>query len=171
MAQKIFLTGLPRSGKTTLLHRLIDSVERKTGFVTDEMRENGERVGFKIVTSRGEEGVLADVSTPSPFKVSRYYVHPSSLETVIEPLFTFEKTDLLYLDEIGQMELFSTRFKTLVEAYLEADQLLIATISKIYMDTFTESLLQRNDVKVFEVTPENREALFTEISAVLAPVL
>ncbi len=171
MAQKIFLTGLPRSGKTTLLHRLIDPVAQKTGFLTDEIRENGERVGFKVVTSHGEESVLADVSTPSPFKVSRYYVHPSSLETVIEPLFAFGRSDLLYLDEIGQMELFSSKFKELVEAYLDSDQPLIATISKIYSDAFTEALLRRNDVTVFEITPENREAIFAEISATLAPVL
>lgn len=171
MRDKILLTGLPRSGKTTLLRKLLEPVVRKTGFVTDEVRVDGERVGFKIVDSFGSEAVLADTDRVTPFKVSRYYVDPPALDAAIEPLFTFGKEDLLYIDEIGEMELLSAKFKTLAELYMDSGNPLIATVSRVYSDDFTRSLLARRDVRVLEVTPENRVAAEAEARAVLGHIL
>jgi len=39
---------MPRSGKATLLKNIISKVEDKIGFVTHELRKNGERIGFEI---------------------------------------------------------------------------------------------------------------------------
>jgi nucleoside-triphosphatase THEP1 len=171
MRNKILLTGLPRSGKTTLLRKLLEPVTHKTGFVTDEILAGGERVGFKMVDSRGSETVLADVSRETAFKVSRYYVDPPALDAAIEPLFVFGNEDLLYIDEIGEMELFSAKFKALVERYVDSGNPFIAAISRVYSDEFTKSLFDRTDVRILEVTPENRDALEAEARAALAQIL
>ena len=55
----LLITGRPGVGKTTLIKRLIPALPPAGGFYTEEIRSCGERVGFKIVTLAGEEGILA----------------------------------------------------------------------------------------------------------------
>ncbi len=42
MTSNLIITGLPRSGKTTLLKRIIAEYNHKIGFVTNELRQDGE---------------------------------------------------------------------------------------------------------------------------------
>jgi nucleoside-triphosphatase len=54
MDEKILITGPPRCGKSTLISRLIKyySVEKNYkvyGFLTPEVREKGNRIGFDIM--------------------------------------------------------------------------------------------------------------------------
>lgn len=163
----ILITGLPHSGKSTLMKRLLDNVESKQGFITLEILENGQRVGFKIVTAGGSEAVLASVEFETPIRVSKYGVSVSNLEKILPECSNFEEKDVLYIDEIGQMELYSLKFKELVLKYLDSGNLVIATVSKIYSDDFTQMLLSRGDVNLFEITPENRDRVYEEIRGML----
>jgi nucleoside-triphosphatase len=160
---KIFLTGQPRSGKTTLLSKLLAEAKNKQGFVTEEIRDGGERVGFKLVSADGREAVLAHVDHESPYKVSRYYVDVRTLDQFIEPLFSISEGQLLYIDEIGQMELFSDRFKELANLYLDSDNRVLGTITSVYSDDYTEAVKARDDVEVTEITPANRDQLLVEL--------
>ena len=114
MRKNILITGLPRGGKTTLLKKVISGFGKKVGFVTNEIRENGERIGFEIETHSEEKSILASVHFKTDFKVSRYFVDVKNLDAIIPRVAKFDYEDLLYLDEIGQMELFSENFKKLV---------------------------------------------------------
>ncbi len=135
--------------------------------MTEEVRKDGERIGFNIVTASGTEGLLAGVDLVTPHAVqgraTRYGIDVARFEYLIEPLFAFGPDDLLYIDEIGQMELFSGAFKRLVETYLNADQPFLGTISKVYRDAFTNGILERADVTLIEVTLENRDRLVEEL--------
>lgn len=160
---KVLLTGQPRSGKTTLMAKLIGRVANKQGFVTEEIREDGERVGFKLVSADGREAVLAHINIQSDYQVSRYFVDVKALDEFIEPLFDFEDDQLLYIDEIGQMELFSDKFKELVDKYLSASNKFLGTITSVYSDEFVDGVKNRNDIELIEVTPDNRDALVDEL--------
>jgi len=48
----ILLIGLPKAGKTTLLKTILNKYSKKTGFFTNEIRENNIRTGFEIETSK-----------------------------------------------------------------------------------------------------------------------
>ncbi len=169
MAKKeIFITGLPHSGKSTLMNRVVESFPQRQGFVTLEIPgENGLRKGFKIVTASGTETVLASTEVETPIKVSRYSVIVENLEKVIPELSEINPGDVLYIDEVGQMELYSEKFKELVRKYLEHDGLVILAISQIYSDEFTQELLSRKGAAVIEVTPENREESFEEVKELI----
>ena len=58
------LTAPPKTGKSTAIKKIINMLGTKNccGFYTKEMIEDGQRVGFKIVTLSGKDGILADVS-------------------------------------------------------------------------------------------------------------
>ena len=156
MIKNILITGMPRSGKSTILNKLISEFKHKVGFVTNEVRENGERIGFEIETSTGDKSLLASVNLKTNLKVSKYFVNIINLDKIIQKVSVYANGDLLFVDEIGQMELFSEKFKGLVLNYLDSQNMCIATISKIYQDDFIKQIKSRKDVILVEIEEGNR---------------
>lgn len=156
---KILLTGLPKSGKSTMLTNLIAGVGPKHGLTSPEVRENDERIGFDLCDGMDNAAPLSRVKTVTDYPVGRYYVDLESLENFIEPLFKYHSDDLLFVDEVGQMQLYSERFKDLVKDYVEALNDFIGTISQVYDHPFIDDLKQNQGILLCTVTPENREHL------------
>jgi len=157
MRKNILISGVPRSGKSTLLRKIIQRVDKKRGFVTNELRKDGERIGFEIETDSEERYILASVDFNTNLHVSKYCVDIHNLTAAIARVENFSEDDLLFVDEIGQMELFSEKFKALVLRYFDSKNTCIATISKVYSDEFIEAIKNRSDVILVELTEENRE--------------
>ena len=65
---------------------------------------------------------------------------------------------IIVIDEIGKMELFSTRFRELVRNIIDGEKHLLCVI-KENGDTFTEEIKNREDVDLVTVNYENREGL------------
>ncbi len=160
----ILLTGEPHTGKSTLLDRLVNDVDNKLGFVTTEVSENGIRTGFELVSALGGRALLASVDSPSGIRVSRYGVNLETLNSFIAELPPIKAGQLLYVDEIGQMELYSEQFKSLVLGYLDSSNPFVGTLSSIYHDKFTDDLRQRSDVEFVEITPENRDEVRVKLT-------
>lgn len=171
MTKNIVITGMPGSGKTTLLKKIIQKIDKKVGFVTNEIRKDGERVGFELETHRGEKSILASVDLKTEFKVSKYFVDIKNLDKIIPSVERFNERDFLFLDEIGQMELFSEKFKALVKKYLDSSNICVATLSKVYNDEFTEAIKKRDDVFLIEITEENRGSKEKYLEILLAELL
>jgi nucleoside-triphosphatase THEP1 len=86
---QILLTGPPRSGKTTLICRLVHELSTRGvqvgGFVTREIRAEGERVGFTVAEIGGPRALLAHVALTEGPKVSRYRVDVAAFEGLALP--------------------------------------------------------------------------------------
>ncbi len=54
------------------------------------------------------------------------------------------------------MQLFSSDFEKLVKKYLDAENTLISTLSAVYENDFTDSIRQRKDVYIVEISEDNR---------------
>src|SRR4030042_717191 len=121
MIKNVLITGLPRSGKTTILEEVIAKYKDKVGFITKEVLRDGKRTGFEIITNLGKRVMLADVNFKTNYRVSKYFVDIKNLESIIPKISIFTEKDILFLDEIGQMELFSQRFKDLVLRFLDSE--------------------------------------------------
>ena len=68
---KMFLTGEPGIGKSTLIGSVLEKFTGpKTGFLTRERRVDGERRGFELVSSTGVVATLASTDSDSAIKVS-----------------------------------------------------------------------------------------------------
>ncbi len=157
MQKNILITGEPRSGKSTLLEKVISDIPKKVGFITKEILINGERTGFEILTHFGTTAVFADVNRPMPHKFSKYFVNVGALDAVISKVEKFSDGDVLYIDEIAPMELFSDKFKQLVLRYMNAKNVCLATIKQDYEDDFIQSIKKRDDIMLIQITQENRE--------------
>ena len=167
MTRKVLLTGRPGCGKTTLIKRVVNELARPAGgFYTEEIRERGERVGFKMITLDGQEALLAHVDFETPQRVGKYGLDLSALETVgvAAVRAAMRARQLVVLDEIGPMELRSAIFREIVSKTFEIGVPILATITARRFP-FTEALKKRPDVSVIEVRPNNREQLVSELSA------
>jgi nucleoside-triphosphatase len=165
MIKNIFVTGLPGCGKTTLIKEILKELKIPAkGFFTEEIRREGERIGFKIVTLSGKEGILAEKGFKSSYKVSKYGVILRDLEEIgVKEIEEGLKEDkIIIIDEIGKAEMFSEKFKEAVLAALNSQKKVLGTIKLTY-DPFTDKIKKRNDTKVFYLTRENREKLKEEI--------
>ena len=113
--------------------KVIENIkERAGGFITREIREGGVRKGFKIVTLDGDEALLAHVDISSPLRVGKYGVDKKAMEEKAVPsiLKAMEEKDIIVIDEIGKMELFSESFKEALKKVLFSQKPVLGTITQ-----------------------------------------
>ena len=165
---KVLLTGPPRVGKTTVVKRLVGLIRDQValgGFLTEEIREHGQRVGFKIVTLDGEEAILAHRSFRSKYRVGPYGVNIEDLDRVgVESLRRAMKNSrVVILDEIGKMECFSKVFVSTVFGLLASNLDMVATFPKRYNPLDNPEPLKKAEILV--VTRENRDELPRQLAS------
>ncbi|TKJ34483.1 AAA family ATPase [bacterium (candidate division B38) B3_B38] len=167
--KNIFLTGRPGCGKTTVIKKtiaLLGKVKLK-GFYTIEMRSRGTRVGFQITTLDGKHGILAHENLHSDKKVGKYGVCLKDIDAVIVPSIRPDRhTHLIIIDEIGKMECYSEEFKKAAVQAVEYDTVVLGTIA-IGGSPFIESFRRRPDIKLIEITRDNRDPLPQEIAKII----
>jgi nucleoside-triphosphatase len=164
--RKILLIGRPGCGKTTLIKRLINKLALPAaGFYTEEIRERGQRVGFKIITLQGEEAVLAHVDLKTAQRVGKYGLDLAGLERIgVEALrAAMRARQVVVIDEVGPMELRSAIFRDVVSETFDSRAPILATITARPFP-FTDAIKKRPDVTLVEVHHSNREQLVSELS-------
>lgn len=163
---RLFLTGNPGVGKTTLICAIAERLEGITcaGFYTEETRQSGQRTGFSIVTLDGQEGTLASLGRQKP-TVGKYSVHVEEFDNLVLPLLNPVTTpaDLYVVDEIGKMELLSRQFRIRIIELLAQPTNLLATITR-KGNGFIDQIKRRSDVEIIEVTRKNRDELPEELA-------
>ncbi len=166
----MLVTGRPGVGKTSVLLRVANELRNRGykvgGMIGREVREGGIRVGFEVIDfSSGQRGWLAHINQSSGPKVSKYRVNLTDLEAVGVSSIrdAIENMDIVIVDEIGPMELFSSAFRDAVAQALESNKPVLGTIHFELRDPFVDSIKMRKDAEVFEATLEKRETLHTLI--------
>ena len=165
----ILVTGRPAVGKTTVIRHLAQHLAHLTltGFYTEEIRSGPQRQGFRAITFRGGETVLAHVDIPSRRRVGRYRVDVAGFENLVLPELR-RPADLLLVDEIGKMECFSSAFVARMRELLDASTPLVATVA-ISGGGLISEVKSRPDVEILEVTHDNRADLPRRLAQRLAP--
>ncbi|MFH1703250.1 MAG: NTPase [Nitrospirota bacterium] len=163
--KNILLTGLPGIGKTTLIRRLSEELKNlhPAGFYTEEIREEGVRKGFELISLDGKKGLLSHVEIKSPYRVGKYKVDVKGFEGFLDSIAFFTpETKFIIIDEIGKMECLSPEFKRLIKEILNSEKMIIATIA-FKGSGLIEEIKKRDDIRLFEITEKNRDYLLSEI--------
>jgi len=162
----VFVTGRPGVGKTSVLLRAADNLKNRGykigGMISREVREGGVRVGFEIIDfSTEQRGWLAHVNQPTGPQVSKYRVNLTDLNAigVSSILNAVRNEDVIIIDEIGPMELFSPVFKEAVTQAMDSSKPVLGTIHLKARDTLIDAIKTREDAEILQVTYENREQL------------
>lgn len=167
MARAHLITGLPGVGKTSLILSLLETLPgTKGGFYTREIREAGQRVGFQVTDLHGREGVLAHVRRAGPPRVGRYGVDLKTFEDIgVQAVIgALGEADLIVIDEIGKMELFSHRFQTVLFDVLKGPRPLLGTImAKAH--PVADRIKAHAGVRLQHLTPVNRHEVAHVITA------
>jgi nucleoside-triphosphatase len=167
--KNILICGPPGVGKTTLIKKILKKINlRAGGFYTEEIRGRSNRVGFKIISLDNQEGILAHISIKGAKRVGRYGVNIYDLESIgVKSLDrALRNEDLLIIDEIGKMEIFSDKFKEKVLVCLNSEKFVLATIG-IGGDKFISKIRERKDIILFTINIENRDRLIDRISSLI----
>jgi len=161
---RYFLTGKPGIGKTTAIIKIIEILEQQNirvgGMVTKELREGSIRIGFEvedIIDKR--KGLLAVSNEDGEPRIGRYHVRINEFEeigvTALEK--ALDNAEVIVCDEIGPMELLSSKFIKLINTILESDKHIIGTVHWRAKHPLVHKIY--NIGKVIEITYSNRNTL------------
>ena len=175
---KIGITGLPRSGKSAVLDKVVSMVidEYKAeargsassaprvigGMRTEAIIEDGERVGYACIDiETGESGVMAHREIDSRNRILGYGIDPSEIERVGVPAIqnAVGNCEILVVDEVGKFSVESEGFVGVVRAALEYDMPTLLTLHKKSRHPLLQDIRRRDDGRILEVTPVNRALL------------
>ncbi len=177
---KIGITGLPNVGKTSTLIKIVKKLESEdftvAGMVTRPIEEGGKRVGVLVQDWRtGEEEVFSRLDFDTKQKVETdegiYHVKTEILEKIgvnaLNVALTDPEVDILIIDEVGKMEMHSEEFCETVKQALDSDKPVLMTLHKKSRNPLLQDIRRRDDVRILEVTPVNKNLLPYKIEKVL----
>lgn len=163
----LLLTGVPGVGKTTAIRAAARGIAPRpiAGFYTEEIREHGERQGFRLVGFNGESGIIAHVDFPYRQRVSKYGVDVAAIDRLATATLGPVQPDAVYVvDEIGKMECLSDGFIEAMRTALDSGKPVIATIARTG-GGFIAEVKNRGDGLLWEITRANRDAMPERILA------
>lgn len=173
MKKNILVTGAPGSGKTTLVRAVVRALGvRPGGYLTRAFPARGKKIrcGIEALTPgvRRARGVVASVDTPGPLRVCGMGVNSAELEAVGAAALetAVGACPLIVMDEIGHMEVASTRFQDAVVACLESATPVLGVI-KAKSGPFVDRIKGRADVELVELTEDGREATRNRVLAMI----
>ena len=156
----LMLRGHSGVGKTTVAKKVMELFNAR-GFVTEEIREAGKRLGFDIVLWNGRRLSLARAGGKGP-KIGKYTVFLENIELAVGELKDLH-ADFMVADELGKMEALSKSFrKWVLEVPRRCAKVLVTAPSKD-IPIVKEFLNLWPNTRVLWVNVENRSKLLDDI--------
>jgi len=177
---KILISGAPRSGKSTFMKILIKELKNEyniIGFLTPEVKEGRSRIGFDLISidSNNRFPLARKGNYKSKFCLGKYHVFIDKFNNFLEKKIEREivkynnqnKKEVILIDEIGKMELFSNKFELFLRNLFNSELLIVATIGKTLKHPIKSFLMNNTEIKYFELTRQNQAEVLNKILAIL----
>jgi nucleoside-triphosphatase len=147
---RFLLTSAPRTGKTTLACKLARELRISKVTVVEDFS--------------GRRAVMAHVAWTSGPRVGRYHVDVAAFDGIAIPAIeqALGTADVMIVDELGQMELCSAAFTRTIDVLFSAAMPLVATVHA-RRHPVTDTLKERSDVELIELSATNRDEVPTRI--------
>jgi nucleoside-triphosphatase len=177
--RRIFLTGPPTVGKTTLMRKLLEHYSSAgvmvNGVITEEALSGGVSTGFRIRSvMSGEEGWLATKKQGAGPKVGSYTVNTADLERIGAGSLRNAargEAPLVLIDEVGPMEMTSPVFREALAEVFKSNKTAVTTVK--YGSNYKEvdQVSKLRDSKTFIVSKDNRDSLLAKVVATVDEAL
>lgn len=162
----ILLTAPPHTGKSTILHKVIEQFSRPKygvtvrGIIDDPLTDH--RSAFAAVRIDGQERIIAqrEFIEGAP-KIGNWYVDLTAIDNFVVPAITEALTHsegLIILEEIAKIEMASKKFAELCKKLLHCDNLVLGAIAQDN-ETWALPYKTSHNIILFPVTLENRANL------------
>lgn len=167
MAERVFITGKPGCGKSTLAQDIVrESGVTAGGISTPEIRGEHGRTGFMIRDIyTGNEDIMASADIKTKPKVGRYGVDLQVLDDIgvsaIDEAVENPEIELIVIDELGAMELCSRNFESAVEAAFASEKDMLAVLHRKYAEKYGKR------GRLFTLTRDNAREVRREILKIL----
>ena len=180
MYEAIMVSGIPGIGKTTLISNVVEIIKNRGytvgGIITQEIRDKQKRLGFEILDIyAGKKGILAHINLKKGPKIGKYIVNTKDLNEIgvaaITNSLNQSEIDLVVVDETGPMELASVKFRNAVAAAICGSKPFLGTVQFKLRNNLMEILNLTDQLKIIEITYDNRNMLIEKISKEILKIL
>ena len=116
--------------------------------------------------------ILARAKIRSPHRIGKYGIDIDSFEQVGIPALrqAFQQSDLVIIDEIGRMELFSANFREAVSGMIDSGQRIPGTIM-LNPHPWADVVKRQPRVHLITVTRDNYQPVLEELLPLLKYIL
>ncbi|MCL4327725.1 MAG: NTPase [Candidatus Thermoplasmatota archaeon] len=174
MAVKVGITGPVGSIKSEVLKKIIEMLEhdgaKVQGLLVGETMKNGKLSGYTLYDLFTKKKItFSDVSIASRVKIDKIGVDTRLLEEFLVPSLekARENADYIVIDEIGKLENTTKVVQKEIEDTLNSDKPLIVTLHKKSRNPVLQEIRSLEGVRVFDLTPINRNILPFKVLKVL----
>lgn len=173
----LFLTGDINVGKSTIINNFLSYVDSSQigGFKTLPYYEKEQLLGYRIHDiSKGfsdegkfvginilENGMKKCVGVTEAFENYGVNILRQARESLCK---------IVLMDELGFFEKDSLLFQSCVHDLLDSEKVVIGVIKKRELP-FLNSIIEREDVEVIEITIENREEMYLKFRSKLEEII
>lgn len=161
--RSFLLTGKPRTGKSTLIKKLILEMGPEVcgGFYTEEIFDtNNERAGFRCVSIEGEGVEIAHVESSSGARIGRYGIDIEQFEKFAVRVLqeAMDSKRIIVVDEIGFMQMLSSSFQRKVHKMMSENRIVVGTVP---LDSHPEidKIKYSKEVKLVRINESNRDVI------------
>ena len=169
MARHIFLTGEKQVGKSTLVSAVLAATKLKYSGLRSisVFDEKNDRNVYLISASKDSAETPALVGVCSQHHITQR--NPEVFDDVGCRLLDFRPgTELVIIDEIGNMECDAHRYSERILSLMErTDIRILGVLQKMARTDLAAAIRQHPNVRMIEVTPENRDNLVLVLSELL----
>jgi nucleoside-triphosphatase THEP1 len=154
----IIVTGKVNSGKTTILEKLVSDEKSKgispTGIIARGVLEGETKVGFDVRDlSSGSSMPLARIGKMADhgFSVGKYSFSTHAFKFAQRAILNFRRMGVVFLDEVGPLELNNEGYANCLRALLESDiSRLYVAVRSDFLPEFSSKFLKSNPARIIK---------------------
>ncbi len=174
LAIKIGITGPVGSIKSEALQKIIDMLQKDgmnvQGVLISKVSKNGKITGYVIEDiSTRKKAQFCDESFVSRVKIDKLGVDTRLLEEILISSLqkAVESSDVIIIDEVGKLENTTKSVHSGIEEALKCGKPLIVTLHKRSRNPVLQEIKSLEGVRVFDITPINKNILPFKVMRVL----
>jgi nucleoside-triphosphatase len=183
MIRNLFLTGRIKCGKSTLIKQEITPfLDDIGGYYVQRVFCSGKHCGFKMVELLDQESYSLEKETDSIYEEKDIVVYlgdqghrEACIKTfeekgaeILERAYTGGKKVIL-MDELGRVEQFAPRFRSMVNMLLDAPVYVLGVLKK-EENPFLDGIRERDDIFVIDLDTWDYQKAVKELRSFLAGV-